>query len=151
MQAAIRDWFSKLLAKFSRPWTDFRAISNSHAARSTILILLIGYLVLFNENVVKYLHLPKELGGSTPVAGSGISMRLLLVYFGLCFVAAGTALYGFFCPPEVKQYGSANGYVAGDGDSIKSMVLDAIQARLARSDFGPRYENALQAIGRKVK
>src|SRR5262249_34228138 len=79
-----------------------------------------------------------SLGGS---AGTheGVSTRLLLVYFGLCFIAVGNALYGFFCPQEVKAYPSANAYIVGDGDSIRGVALKAIGDRLESSDFSKRY------------
>jgi len=137
--ANLLKYWKAALVKCSRPWTDFRAISNSYAARSTVLIPLIGYLILFNENVVKYLQLPQELGG-TAVTAAGISPRLLLIYFGLCFVAAATTLYGVFCPTEVKHYGSANAYVIGDGPSIMRMTIEAICRRLDASDFHERFQ-----------
>jgi hypothetical protein len=46
-----------------RPWTDLRGISNSNAAKSTILIPLIGYWIIFNESVLSWLQLAHPLGG----------------------------------------------------------------------------------------
>jgi hypothetical protein len=127
-----------LAVKSARPWTDLRAVSNSSAARATIFVPLIGYLIIFNDNLVHFLDLARELGGS-PV--HGVSSRLLWIYFGLCSVSVGAVLYGFACPPEVKHYGTANAYIAGDGDSMKSAVMTAIQERLEKSDFGRRLFN----------
>ncbi len=80
-KVAARIWCAEL----SIPkWSAFNNISNSLAARSTILIPLIGYLIIFNEYVVKYLDLVVELGGSKASDPVTISPRLLLVYFGLC-------------------------------------------------------------------
>jgi hypothetical protein len=92
-----------------RPWTDLRAISNSYAARATILIPLIGYLVLFNDNVIHYLEIARELD---PAANPGrISARLLWVYFGLCTVSVGALLYAIWCPYEVKTHGDAMSFI----------------------------------------
>jgi hypothetical protein len=124
--------------KTSRPWVDLRSVSNSPAAKATIFVPLIGYLVIFNDNIVQYLELAKALNGS-PSHG-GVSSRLLWIYFGLCFVSIGAVLYGIACPPEVKKYGNANAYVTGDRDSIASTVLAAIKKRLEISDFRQRYQ-----------
>jgi hypothetical protein len=93
--------------------------------------------LIFNENVVKYLNLAPLLGGNA--SSETISTRLLFVYFGLCFVAVGSVLYGIYCPSEVKDYGSANAYVGGDGDSMKWSVMAAIARRLDKSDFRQRF------------
>lgn len=50
---------------FDRRRTDFRTISNSHAARITILSPLVGYLIIFNENIVVYLRLAETFGGTS--------------------------------------------------------------------------------------
>jgi len=121
----------------SRPWVDLRSVSNSSAAKATIFVPLIGYLLIFNDNIVRYLELAQVLNGSS--GHGGVSSRLLWIYFGLCFVSFGAVLYGLSCPPEVKKYGSANAYVAGDRNSISSAVLAGIEQRLKNSDFGQRY------------
>ena len=46
-------------AKFPK-WSLLRTVGNLTAVRLTVLIPLVGYLIIFNENVVKYLDLAKE-------------------------------------------------------------------------------------------
>lgn len=95
-------------------WSRFWAVSSSPAARMTVLIPLIGYLIIFNTKIADYLHLIRELGGSTTEVG--VSPRLLLIYFGLCAIAAAVAIYSWRCPNPVKYYGSANAYVSAVKD-----------------------------------
>src|ERR1700681_4261929 len=78
-------------------WSLLRRVGNSSAVRLTILIPLIGYLIIFNSYVVHYLELPKEFAGAQP-PGSAVSPRLLLIYFGLSALAAGSVIYAYFCP-----------------------------------------------------
>lgn len=115
-------------------WVSLRSLSNSYATRSAILIPLVGYLLLFNGTVSKWLEIAAAVGGN-PTSHDGISTRLLLIYFGLCFIALANTLYGFFCPPEIKEYPSASSYIVGDGDSIRTTALGAIESRLLQSDF----------------
>jgi hypothetical protein len=68
------------------PWTTLREIGNLSAVKLTILLPAIGYLIIFNENVIEYLKLSPELGLDSQ--SSTISIRLLTIYFGLTFVAS---------------------------------------------------------------
>jgi hypothetical protein len=80
----------------------------------TVLIPLIGYLIIFNAKIAEYLHIVRELGGA--VDDVSVSPRLLLIYFGLCAVAAAVSVYSWRCPNAVKYYGSANAYVSAVKD-----------------------------------
>ena len=45
-------------------WRLLRSIGNSRAAKLTILIPLIGYLILLNDTVIKHLELSEEVFGA---------------------------------------------------------------------------------------
>lgn len=113
------------------PWSSLNTISNSIAARCTILIPLIGYLIIFNESVARYLNLVAELGGSGLDPRFSVSPRLLLIYFGLCFIAVGVILYSAFCPKGVRYYGSANAFVGNVQDSIKRWAVRELEVSTA--------------------
>ena len=122
-------------------WSHLRAIGNSVAAKVTILIPLIGYLLIFNERLAAYSTLIKQLVGFyQPDAQIGVSPRLLLIYFGLCAVAVGSAIYALFCPTQVKSYGSSAGYVTGDGPSIKDFAFEPIEEQLRNSPYEGQYQ-----------
>lgn len=115
-----RTFFGEIAHRISllhlRPvvWSRFWAVSSSPAARMTVLIPLIGYLIIFNAKISEYLHVIRELGGSPNDVA--VSPRLLLIYFGLCAIAAAVAIYSWRCPNAVKYYGSANAYVSAVKD-----------------------------------
>lgn len=112
-------------------WTRLRFVSNSTAAKTTILVPVIGYLIIFNEKVVEFLSLARPFGAHS---GTDVSLRLILIYLGLCAVSAAVIIYGWFCPTEVKHYGSAAAYVQGDGPSLRGFVIDNISKTLAADE-----------------
>jgi hypothetical protein len=121
-------------------WTRLRFVSNSTAAKATILVPIIGYLILFNQSVVEFLNLIRDLD-SPPAAG--VSYRLILLYLGLTGVAGGVLVYGWYCPNEVKHYGSAAAFVQGDGPSLRGFVIDEINQLLGKH---PPYSEKLQNL-----
>ena len=118
-------------------WSQLRSISNSSAARMTVLIPIIGYLIIFNQKIITYLHIVREVGGQE-VAEAHPSSKLLIIYVGLTFVAIGAALYQIFCPPDVKHYGDTNAYVGGVKSTIREYEMRKIEERLRKSIFASR-------------
>jgi hypothetical protein len=118
-----------LVARIGFPprWSRLRGTGNSLPVRLTVLIPVVGYLIIFNSYIVKYLELAKEFGGAQAMENASVSPRLLLSYFGLCAVALGSVIYDRFCPDEVKHFGTSAAYVGGDGRSIGDFALEAIE------------------------
>jgi hypothetical protein len=50
--------------------------------------------------------------------GAHVSHRLLWTYIGLTFIAIGTLVYAFWCPPVIKKYGDHQDYINGDGEAM---------------------------------
>jgi hypothetical protein len=119
-------------------WSRFNGVSNSTAARMTVLIPLFAYLILFNDKVSQYLHLVRELGGN-PDGAATVPPKLMLIYFGLCAIALGVTIYGWFCPAGVKFYGSPNAYVAGIQESVKDFAFEELEDELRKSDYKRDY------------
>ena len=120
-------------------WSKLRSIGNSQAAKLTILIPLVGYMIIFNETIASYLQLSNELVGlSVEGSGSTASPRLLLIYFGLCWVALGSAIYAWRCPGFIKRYRSAESFVADAGHHIGQVFMSAIQSELERNEIAGR-------------
>ena len=102
-------------------WSRLRDAGNSSLVQLTILIPLIGYMIIFNEQIAKYLELVREVSGSQPRAlGLSVSPRLLLIYFGLCLISFGAIVYRRYCPSEIKRYASSTAFVGGDGPNVSS-------------------------------
>jgi hypothetical protein len=123
-----RDW---LREKVGRPWSDLRGISNSYAAKSTILIPLVGYWIIFNESIFPWLQLAQQIGGHLPSDHT----RVRWFYMGLCAIAGGTFLYALRCPPEIKKYGDYRDYVNGDGPALTMASLQDIVEDLEKSGY----------------
>jgi hypothetical protein len=120
-------------------WTGLRSVGNSPLARLTIIIPLVGYLIIFNEYALQYLHLSHRLFDGQPtstseVQSTQISMRLLLIYFGLCAVALASAIYTVACPPEIKRHGSPTEYSGGDGQNLSVGQLVEIAKKFRPSN-----------------
>lgn len=80
-------------------WARLRAIGKSPAAKVTVLLPLVGYLIIFNKDVADFLRLAAQFAG-TDDAQFGIAPKLMLVYVGACAIALGQVIYGLFCPPR---------------------------------------------------
>jgi hypothetical protein len=117
----------------ARPWSDLRSISNSYAARTTVLIPLIGYMILFNTNIIRWLDLVRGLEVSHDP--NVIPVRLLFIYFGLCSVAIGVVVYNLACPNEVKEYASAEAYVGDAVHNVPMIVRSGYQRALIDSPY----------------
>jgi hypothetical protein len=137
------------LAELVPRWSRLRAIGNSGPAKLTILIPLVGYFVIFNAQLARYLELIGEIGG-LPVHQLTVSPRLLLIYSGLCAFAVGSAIYSFFCPDEVKQYATSAAYVGGDGPNIKDMALEPMENELRASLYVHDYGSIRYRCDRSV-
>lgn len=122
---------SLLKGLFVRPWTQLRGIANSSVAKSTILIPLIGYWIIFNEYIAGWLRL------ILPFADSGphVSYRVLWTYIGLTFFALGTSLYALCCPSEVKKYRDYQDYINGDGNAMTRSTIATMLEHLERNGY----------------
>jgi hypothetical protein len=115
-------------------WSTLRPVGKSFAVRLTVLIPLIGYFIIFNDAVVGKLKLIEEIAGIDPSNyGQSVPPRLFQVYFGLCALGFGAAIYSFLCPPQVSYYGTAAAYVGGDGSSIGDFAFEEIENTLKQS------------------
>jgi len=118
------------------PWTALRAIGNSTAVKMTIFIPVIGYMVLFNEYILHYLALSSHIFGSTEIQSSSqeahVSWRLVLLYFGFCFLAGGAAIYQFFCPAEVKEFGTPIDYISAMRPQMGDVMFGRLESTLSK-------------------
>jgi len=97
VQAAVRLTIHKKCALFVSAGTQLmeNRARIPPAVKLTIAIPLVGYSIIFNESLLHYLDLSRELFGQPHTSGASaahVSWRLLVLYFGLCFIAAGAAL-----------------------------------------------------------
>jgi hypothetical protein len=112
-------------------WRMLRTIGNSRAAKLTVLMPLVGYLILLNDRVISYLLLSKDIFGE---AAETTLTKLLAVYCGLVFVAIASVIFGIWCPLEVKRYASSEEYVAGDEPFMSERAIGVVQNQLIIGD-----------------
>ncbi|WP_441252559.1 hypothetical protein AB8A28_19885 [Tardiphaga sp. 71_E8_N1_1] len=95
---------------------------------------------------MKYLNLAPALGDYAPIGH--VSLRLMLVYFGLLCVAAAMGVYTLACPNEPKFYASAHAYVGGVQDSINKYSISKIENEVANSDedFAVQFWHIREAV-----
>lgn len=114
-------------------WNRLRAIGNSPAAKSAIIVPVLGYFVLFNDEIVRWLRLHAGICGEQ---GCDVTWRLAFLYFGGCAFAVGAIIYGALCPPQIRKYGDATEYIAGEQEVLFAHPLGGKKDRLdmARED-----------------
>jgi hypothetical protein len=110
-------------------WKNFRGIGNSGIVKATVIIPLLGYLILFNTELHNFIS-KNVLTGQL---STSISPRLSLIYFGLCFIAFASTLFGFFCPHEVKKHASFTEYLERDVSNHTMMHRGWIQAQIKKN------------------
>lgn len=115
-------------------WTDFRAVSNTAAARAVILIPLIGYWIIFNDYIVECTRLSRFLYRDGTEPANYFPLRLFFVYFGLCFVAVASTLYQWRCSPEIKLYPTATEYVGSIFPHISGIEEVRVEQALREGD-----------------
>lgn len=103
------NWWRVRLHEFSR-WRSLRSLGNSSAARYSIAVPLIGYFVLFNQQIVDWLHLDANLCAT----GCTASWRLRCLYFGGCAFAVASVIFACRCPSVVKLNGGASEFYNRD-------------------------------------
>jgi hypothetical protein len=91
-------------------WNNLRTIGNSPIARASIAVPILGYVLLFNADVVDYLHLHTSF-----CRDCSVPWRLNFFYFSCCFFALGSAVYGIRCPPLIKKYAGATDFFQAEG------------------------------------
>jgi len=124
-------------------WSRLRTIGHLPLMKATIFVPLIGYLIIFNETVAKYLQLVWEKDAAP------LSTNLLLVYFGLVFLSLASIVYKFRCDPRVDQYGSPEAYIGGDGPNISAVTLGAFENEVigAGYDLDAWQEDGISPVG----
>jgi hypothetical protein len=132
-------------------WSRLRTIGNSSAVKMTVLIPLIGYFIVFNENVLQYLELSRSIFGRSEhiqgmEAAAHVSWRLLFTYFALCFLAIGSTIYQFACPGNIKQFGTPTDYIAATRPHMGDVMLGRMESLLKADPLSSQEFDQLQSL-----
>lgn len=122
-------------------WSYLGLVGKSLPVRSTALIPVIGYLILFNEFVATQLSASIFVEIAGDAQPESLSSTLFLIYFGLFFLGIGSMLFTTRCPKTLKSNASVHSYV----ESEKSL-LSPYRCRELLKESTERYaQKAIQA------
>jgi len=120
--------FRFLVAKYAE-WDTVRIIGQSQLARYSIIVPIVGYFILFNENISTYLRIISDIDSTH--LNTGPSWKIISTYYGLTFIAIGSIIYGIYCPKEIKEHRSDNEYIAHKMQFIHESELSFIENTLS--------------------
>lgn len=117
-------------------WDRLRATGNSRLVRLTILVPVFGYLILFNDTIIRYLELSNIYFKDAFIEQSfSIFYRLYFFYFGFTFLAIAALIYWFWCPPLIQSYGSAAEFYRVEGPTTDERRLRLMALTILRPQF----------------
>jgi len=110
----------EVMLNYSTPaWENIRTIGRSKIMTLTIFIPVIGYMIIFNEQLIHLFELSENLFSSIKVTNStdedvvseDSKTRLFYFYFGFTFLGLGSLLFQIFCPNLIKEHGSDREFI----------------------------------------
>ena len=113
-------------------WSTLRSIGSSSLVRLSALFPFVGYFILFNDEVTRFLQ---AHGLEKPLIGVGLldnlwSKKLYFLYFGLMLSGFGSIMYQWWCPPEVKKHLDWKDYIATEGETPSYTYLRELGTRV---------------------
>lgn len=119
-------------------WTSLRSLGNSAAVRISAVFPFIGYLIIFNDQVKKYLTLT-ALETTTrhgDLFSSLWELKLYFLYFGLLSLGIGSFIYQARCPYIVKKHADWSSYVIVDGPAMSMQQVLSL-GKVLRAQIEP--------------
>lgn len=106
-------------------WAELRSIGNSRLVQASILFPLVGYLILFNDEVGSFFRTGKldAAAPSLELIGWLWARKLYFLYFGLMSLGIGSAVYSIWCPHIVKKHADFADYIRLDGAALSSEAV----------------------------
>jgi hypothetical protein len=116
-------------------WSTLRTVGRSRLARATIFIPLVGYLFIFNSEIVGFFHLLPIFSGdqSSKAEIEGINLsRLICIYIGLFCIGIGSIIFAVFCPSEIADNLDEHEFTQKELDMMTPFRFEMTRARLAQ-------------------
>jgi hypothetical protein len=114
-------------------WSSLRTIGRSRLARATVFIPIVGYFVIFNEELTKYLHLIPRLAGT----GSATQLddlnltRIISLYVGLFCLGIASIIFHLFCPRDISDSASEHEFSLKELDIMTPFRFESAREGLA--------------------
>lgn len=86
-------------------WSEWVAYIDGWIPRFAFFVPLLGYLILFNDEITEIMHFQQLAGSSDLYKGLESGERLRLVYFGLIFLGVSNVIYRLK-KPHIFRFGS---------------------------------------------
>lgn len=99
----------------SSTWQTLRGIGNYPATRASPVIGVVGYAILFNDEIRNLIELAPAIAFDHPSIATG---RLYCTFYGLTLVAIASLIYSSFCPPQIKKHADAQDYVREESRTL---------------------------------
>jgi len=97
--------------RFSLTWSNFEPIIDGWIPKFSLFVPIIGYYILFNDNVIEFFEMT-TLTGEQPKEAE--SWRIYLIYYGLFFLGISNIIFRIF-RPEFLKLGKAKFSYAENG------------------------------------
>jgi len=110
-------------------WSTLRIIGRSPLASATVFIPIVGYFVIFNEEISKYLQLLPIF--SNPGVDNPNLTRLISLYLGLFSLGIASIIFYLFCPQEVSQNVTEHDFIVKEIDIMNPFRFQTIQQELS--------------------
>ncbi|WP_217513126.1 hypothetical protein [Vibrio metschnikovii] len=115
-------------------WCALRLVGSSKVVKLTVFMPFVGYLILFNNEIISYLELSKSALGIDSSGIEDVSFeRLYQLYFGLMIVGVASLLFSLFCPQIVKANADEYSYYEKELFSMTANRIRAISDMLRKS------------------
>jgi hypothetical protein len=102
---------------FPPKWDALRGLGQSRVVSLTVLAPFIGYLVIFNHYVAKYLELSMAAVGmrenTEEVVAANLS-RLRQLYVGLTAIGVASILFKTFCPSPSNRHKDEYDFISAE-------------------------------------
>ncbi|MDC9514989.1 hypothetical protein PSH47_10940 [Pseudoalteromonas sp. CST5] len=124
------------MPNYSTPaWVNIRTIGRSKIMTLTIFIPVIGYMIIFNEQLIHLFELSENLFSSITVTNAtqedvvseDSKTRLFYFYFGFTFLGLGSLLFQVFCPNLIKEHGSDREFIK---EELSLMTIKRVKSIL---------------------
>lgn len=115
-------------------WSSLRTLGQSPLMKLTILAPFLGWIVLFNDQVIQFLSVSPEVIDNW-LTGKEVSQnakpftvgRLIYAYMGLSILGLAAGAFSLMCPEEIKRSASRREFRAEGQNSTATQAMILLQ------------------------
>ncbi|MGJ0511078.1 hypothetical protein [Methylocystis sp.] len=90
-------------------WSALKGIGNSYPAKVAVLMPFIGYIIVFQKDVVQAISSYTIFSGLKSEEVS-VGINIYMFYYGVFIFGLGSLIYAVFCHHVVKKYDDADAF-----------------------------------------